>query len=66
MKKMKRIVLTVTILALFFTGCAAENNNEIVVVSREEGSGTRGAFIELFGIEEKDSNGNKEIGRAYV
>ena len=59
MKKMKRIVLTVTILALFFTGCATENNNEIVVVSREEGSGTRGAFIELFGIEEKDSNGNK-------
>jgi len=59
MKKMKRIVLTVTILALFFTGCATENNNEIVVVSREEGSGTRGAFIELFGIEEKDANGNK-------
>lgn len=59
MKKMKRIVLTVTILALFITGCATENNNEIVVVSREEGSGTRGAFIELFGIEEKDSNGNK-------
>jgi len=42
-----------------FTGCATENNNEIVVVSREEGSGTRGAFIELFGIEEKDANGNK-------
>jgi len=59
MKKMKRIVLTVTILALFITGCATENNNEIVVVSREDGSGTRGAFIELFGIEEKDSNGNK-------
>jgi len=59
MKKMKRIVLTVTILALFFTGCATENNNEIVVVSREDGSGTRGAFIELFGIEEKDANGNK-------
>lgn len=59
MRKMKRIVLTVTILALFITGCATENNNEIVVVSREEGSGTRGAFIELFGIEEKDSNGNK-------
>lgn len=59
MKKMKRIVLTVTILALFFTGCATGGGNEIVVVSREEGSGTRGAFIELFGIEEKDSNGNK-------
>jgi phosphate transport system substrate-binding protein len=59
MKKMKRIVLTVTILALFFTGCATGGGNEIAVVSREEGSGTRGAFIELFGIEEKDSNGNK-------
>ena len=59
MKKMKRIVLTVTILALFITGCATGGGNEIVVVSREEGSGTRGAFIELFGIEEKDANGNK-------
>lgn len=28
-------------------------------VSREEGSGTRGAFIELFGIEKKDADGNK-------
>jgi phosphate transport system substrate-binding protein len=34
MKKMKRIVLTVTILALFFTGCATGGGNEIVVVSR--------------------------------
>lgn len=33
--------------------------NDITVMSREDGSGTRGAFIELFGIEEKDSNGNK-------
>lgn len=31
----------------------------ITVVSREEGSGTRGAFIELFGIEEKDESGEK-------
>ena len=59
MKKKIRFVLTATMLALFITGCATENNNEIVVVSREEGSGTRGAFIELFGIEEKDANGNK-------
>jgi phosphate transport system substrate-binding protein len=59
MKKMKRIVLTVTMLALFITGCATGGGNEIVVVSREDGSGTRGAFIELFGIEEKDANGNK-------
>lgn len=27
--------------------------NEITIVSREDGSGTRGAFIELFGVEEK-------------
>ena len=33
--------------------------SEIAVVTREEGSGTRGAFIELFGIEEKDENGEK-------
>jgi len=59
MKKNIRFVLIVTILALFFTGCAAGENNEIVVVSREDGSGTRGAFIELFGIQEKDTNGNK-------
>ena len=31
----------------------------ISVVSREDGSGTRGAFIELFGIEQKDADGNK-------
>ncbi|MCB5253391.1 MAG: substrate-binding domain-containing protein [Candidatus Cloacimonetes bacterium] len=59
MKKKIRFVLTATMLALFITGCATENNNEIAVVSREDGSGTRGAFIELFGIEEKDANGNK-------
>lgn len=31
----------------------------ISVVSREDGSGTRGAFIELFGIQEEDEDGNK-------
>jgi phosphate transport system substrate-binding protein len=31
----------------------------ITVISREEGSGTRGAFIELLGIEKKDDNGKK-------
>ena len=31
----------------------------ISVVSREDGSGTRGAFIELFGVEQKDADGNK-------
>ena len=31
----------------------------ITVVSREDGSGTRGAFIELFGIEESNESGEK-------
>lgn len=33
--------------------------NDVHIVSREEGSGTRGAFIELFGVEQKDANGEK-------
>lgn len=33
--------------------------SSIAVYSREDGSGTRGAFIELFGIEEKDASGEK-------
>lgn len=36
-----------------------DTSKEISVVSREDGSGTRGAFIELFGIEQKDADGNK-------
>ncbi|MDD7348473.1 MAG: substrate-binding domain-containing protein [Clostridiales bacterium] len=38
---------------------AFDSEKAITVVSREDGSGTRGAFIELFGIEEKDADGNK-------
>lgn len=34
-------------------------SGEITIVSREDGSGTRGAFIELFGIEEKTDAGEK-------
>lgn len=45
------------------TGAAPSSSfdadREITVVSREDGSGTRGAFIELFGIEQKDASGNK-------
>ena len=36
-----------------------DSSMDITIVSREDGSGTRGAFIELFGIEEKDENGEK-------
>ena len=53
-----------------FAGCSAGKDSKeskntagvtgsITVVSREEGSGTRGAFVELMGIEEKDAAGNK-------
>ena len=34
-------------------------DKDIVVVSREDGSGTRGAFIELMGVEQKDADGKK-------
>lgn len=70
MKKIITLISTVLILVLIAAGCKAaatngekkESNNKndkINVVSREDGSGTRGAFIELFEIEEKDENGNK-------
>ena len=46
------------------TGCFAagkkwNKKESISVISREEGSGTRGAFIELFGIEKKNAQGKK-------
>lgn len=54
------------VMALGIVGCGnsgkevkASDSGKIVVISREEGSGTRGAFIELFGIEKKDANGKK-------
>ena len=40
-------------------GSDFDTSNDITIVSREDGSGTRGAFIELFGIEEKQSDGTK-------
>ncbi len=41
------------------SGDDGEKNDKISVISREEGSGTRGAFIELVGIEEKNDQGEK-------
>ncbi len=35
-------------------------DTDITVVSREDGSGTRGAFVELMGIEQKNEAGEKE------
>ena len=47
---------------LLAVGCGSEAfsaKEDITIVSREDGSGTRGAFVELFGIEEKDESGEK-------
>lgn len=41
------------------TAAEWDSSMDITIVSREDGSGTRGAFIELFGIEEKDASGEK-------
>ena len=64
---MRRSLLCIFGMTLISTsllsGCSGEMpfrpENEITVVSREEGSGTRGAFIDLFKIEEKDLDGIK-------
>ena len=40
-------------------GSSSATGQTINVVSREDGSGTRGAFIELFGVEEKNDAGEK-------
>ena len=36
-----------------------DETSDVTIVSREDGSGTRGAFIELFGIEERQDDGTK-------
>lgn len=41
------------------TEAATTAQGPVTVVSREDGSGTRGAFIELFGIEQKNDSGEK-------
>lgn len=60
--KIKKLIVSVIsgILAgALLTGCGGGTSDTITVISREDGSGTRGAFIELFGIEQKDENGEK-------
>lgn len=59
MKKLIFLSLTAIMIISLFTGCGSKTNGAITVVSREEGSGTRGAFIELVGVEQKDAEGNK-------
>lgn len=59
MKKLLFLSLTAIMIITLFAGCGAKTSEKITVVSREEGSGTRGAFIELVGVEQKDANGKK-------
>ncbi len=65
MKKFISIALIAAMSLTTLVGCggtsdsASSSDDTITVMSREDGSGTRGAFIELFGIEEEDSNGEK-------
>ena len=69
MKRLFYKAMGVLVLAGMMTGCGSSKSEataeafdatkEISVISREDGSGTRGAFIELFGIEQKDADGNK-------
>ncbi|MDR2601925.1 MAG: substrate-binding domain-containing protein [Spirochaetaceae bacterium] len=51
--------------AVFFAGCSKkeggfDSSKSITVAAREEGSGTRSAFVELFGVEEKMRDGRKK------
>ena len=62
MKKLLSLVLAAGMLTAALAGCGSKAaNDSISVLTREEGSGTRGAFIELFGIEQKDANGKRLI-----
>ncbi len=69
MKKYGKLVALIGLAAMLVAGCKGKGSDQkeagnwdkemdISVVSREEGSGTRGAFVELFGIEEEE-NGEK-------
>lgn len=65
MKKALAVTLGAALMLGSLAACGSSSSDgfdasqEISVVSREEGSGTRGAFVELTGVEEKDADGNK-------
>ena len=67
-KKYLPFVLAGALALSVITGCGGgsedgsagfDETREINVLTREDGSGTRGAFIELFGIEQKNEAGEK-------
>ena len=55
---MKKFLCAIMTMVLMMTSAFALAD-EINVISREDGSGTRGAFIELFGIVQKNEAGEK-------
>ena len=68
MKKLT-LALAAAMLLSLLSGCgdhAAPSvlSSQIIVISREEGSGTRGAFVELMGIE--DSDGDHTVETAEI
>ena len=91
LKKIVATLLVATLAIGTMVGCKSTGNDntadgektentgasgDITILSREDGSGTRGAFVELFGIEE-EKDGEKvdmttedakitKIGRAHV
>lgn len=61
LKKIALITLSTMLAASCLAGCGNskasggfDTSKTITVMSREDGSGTRGAFVELFGVEQKD------------
>ena len=56
--KLAAIFISVALAATMLASCGG-SSDKITVISREDGSGTRGAFIELFGIEVKNDAGEK-------
>mgnify|MGYP001140480944 CR=1 FL=1 len=59
MKKLLALILALTALSAFALS-EFDLSQTIAVVSREEGSGTRGAFIELTGVQKKNDEGKDQ------
>ncbi|NLC68377.1 MAG: phosphate ABC transporter substrate-binding protein [Clostridiaceae bacterium] len=61
-KNISTFILVCVLALSILSGCGERGFNvssDITVISREDGSGTRSAFVELFDIEKKDESGAK-------
>ena len=70
------LILTITMTMVLLAGCGGGKNSgsdseggnggskDIIVVTRESGSGTRGAFVELFKVEVKEGDTKKDMTTA--